>query len=152
MYGSHVDMEIDRKSHKGMARQSEIRTSRRGCVVKRVALIGAWAIAVLILVWVACEATSIEVGTGPLVVFFIVVFATCFAMDFLGRRIADARMASGVAAGAAIIIVWAGVEMADLEIENGVYIVLFAATFTAHFLGLRRRGSRARRTSASPHR
>ena len=120
--------------------------------MKRVALIGSWAIAVPILVWVACEAMGIEVGTGSLFMFFVVVFATCFATDFLHRRTVDARIASGVAAAGATIIVWAGVKMADLEIEYGVYIVMFAATFTAHFLSLRRRGSRARRTSASPHR
>ena len=120
--------------------------------MKRVALLAAWAVAVVIVVWVACKATGIEVGTGSLFVFFVVVIATSLAIDFLDRRTVDARVASVVTAGGATIVFWAGVEMADLDIENGPYIVLFAATFAAHFLALRRRASRARRSSASAHR
>ena len=37
---------------------------RGGRAVKRVALIGAWVMAFLIVVWVAFEATGIDVGTG----------------------------------------------------------------------------------------
>ena len=109
--------------------------------MKRVALIGAWVMAFLIVVWVAFEATGIDVGTGSLFIFSVVVFATSLAIDFLDRRTADARVAAGVAAGGAAIIFWAGVEVAGLEIENGLYIVLFAVTFAAHFLG--RRGRKA---------
>ena len=78
--------------------------------------------------------------------------AASFVMDFLDRRTADARIASGIAAGCTTIIVWGGVEMAALEIENGLYIVLFVATFAARYLDLRRRDRRSRRTSTSPHR
>ena len=120
--------------------------------MKRVALIGAGAIAVSIVWWVACEATGLEVGTGPLFVFFAAVLATCFAIDFVERRTADVRTVSGVVAGGATIMVWTGVEMADLEIEFWLYIVMFASTFAANFLALRRRERRGRLKSASRHR
>ena len=107
--------------------------------MKRVALIGTLALVYLIVVWIAYEVTGIEVETGPLLMLFVLVFAMCLAMDFLHRRIADARIASGVMAVGVTIMVWAGAQLAGLAVEHGMHIVLFAATFLAHFLWLRRR-------------
>ena len=120
--------------------------------MRRVARCGGWAIAALLAWWIACEAMGAEVGIGPLSVFFVVALVTGFAIEFVERRTADPRMTSGAAAGGATIMVWAGVEMAELEIEPGVYIVMFAATFAVHFLALRTRERRAQRKSASRHR
>ena len=122
--------------------------------MKRIALINtwAWAIAAVIVVWVGTVATGIEIGTGSLFVFFVVVLATCFAIDFVERRSADVRIVSGVVATGATISVWTGVEMANLDIESGIYILMFASTFAANWLALRRRERRAGRSSPSSHR
>ena len=120
--------------------------------MKRIALIWAWAIAAVIVVWVGTVATGIEIGTGSLFVFFVVVLATCFAIDFVERRSADVRIVSGVVATGATISVWTGVEMANLDIESGIYILMFASTFAANWLALRRRERRAGRSSPSSHR
>ena len=110
--------------------------------MNRAAVIAAVAVAVSLAWWVACEATGIEVRTGRLFVFFVVVLATGFAVDFVDGRARDARMAAGVAAGGAAggvtIIVWTGVKMAGLEVESGTYVVMFAATFVVQWLALRR--------------
>lgn len=120
--------------------------------MRRVARCGGWAIAALLGWWFACEAIGAEVGIGPLFVFFVMALAMLFAIDFVEQRTADPRMLSGAAAGGATMMVWAGVEMAELEVEPGVYIATFAATFAVHFLALRTRERRAQRNSASRHR
>ena len=110
--------------------------------MKRAAVIVASAVAVLLAWWVSCEATGIEVRTGRLFVVFVVVLATFFAVDFVDLRARDARMAVEVAAGAyaagVTFVVWTGVEMAGLEVETGVYVVMCAMTFVVNWLGLRR--------------
>ena len=120
--------------------------------MKRVAQNAAWCAAALIASWIAFRAAGIEVGAGPFFLYCIVVFATCFAIDFLERRTADARIASAVVAAGTTVIVRAGVETAAVEVENGVFVLLFAVVFVMHLMWLRRRGRRARRVSASPHR
>ena len=62
-----------------MVRPSEGRSRRRGF-----ARCGAWAVAVSIAWRIACEATAIEVGIGPLIVFFVVVLAAFVAIPPLG--------------------------------------------------------------------
>ena len=124
-------------------------------MVKRIGRTGALVIAVVVLVclvWAVSEATGVEVGAGALVVFFVAMLATCLVLDFLLRRTTDARIASTIGAAGATAIAWAGVETMEVDIEAGVYIVMFASTFTAHYLWLRRMRHRARRTSASPQR
>ena len=103
--------------------------------MKRVVLIGTWAAAAPIVVWIACEATGIKVETDSLFVFFIVVLATSFVMDFLDRRTADARIASGIAAGCTTIIVsGSGVEMfEDLASKSNNWVVYTKAPFVAAF-------------------
>ena len=61
-------------------------------------------------------------------------------------------MICAVVAAAVTSMIWAGVETMELEVEPGVYLVMFAATFAAYFLALRRREKRAQRTSASRRR
>ena len=113
--------------------------------MKRVVRCGAWAIVALVLWWIACEAMEVEVGVGSLFVFFVVALAACFAIDFVERRTADTRMICAVVAAAVTIILWAGVETTELEVEPGVYLVTFVANFAAYFLALRRRERRVRR-------
>ena len=100
--------------------------------------------------------TGIEVGTGRMSVFFVVALAMFSAIDFVERRARDARMASGVAAGVAgagvTISVWTATEMFGLEIPTVAYVMMFAATFVAYWLPLRRLRRRALRGGEPPHR
>ena len=113
--------------------------------MKRVAGIAAAAVAVAISLWVACETMGIEVGADRLFVFFVVVLATLFAIDFVNRRTTGAGMvsgggagvAAGILAGGVTIVAWTAAEMAGLEHETGGYLWVFAATFVVHWLGLR---------------
>ena len=117
--------------------------------MKRIARIWAWAIAALIVVWVGTVATGIEIGTGSLFVFFVVVLATCFAIDFVDRRSADVRVVSGVVATGTTIMVWTVVELANLDVESGIYILTFASTFATYWLAVRRRERREGRSSST---
>lgn len=125
---------------------------------KRVALVGTGAVAFVIVTWVVSEVLGTEVATGSLFACFLVVFPTCLAVDFVSRRTAGVRTASGLAAegvtvaGGVTVMVWAGAEMTVGNIEHAVYILLFVATFAAHVLGARRRERRAREASSSRHR
>lgn len=109
--------------------------------MKRVAGIAAAAVAVAICLWVM----GTEVGADRLFVFFVVVLATLFAIDFVNRRTTGAGMvsaggagvAAGVLAGGVTIVAWTAAEMAGLEHETGVYLWVFAPTFVVHWLGLR---------------
>lgn len=126
---------------------------RRGCVVKRVAQTAVITAAIAALLWVV---TGIEVGTGRMSVFFVVALAMFSAIDFVERRARDARMASGVAAGVAgagvTISVWTATEIFGLETPTVAYVMMFAATFVAYWLPLRRLRRRALRRGEPPHR
>ena len=124
--------------------------------MERVAGIAVAAVAVAIFSWVAWETTGVAVGADRLFVFFVVVLATFVVSDFVGRRATGAGMVSsgvagvvaGVHAGGVTIIAWTAVEMASVQVETGVYLCMFTATFVVHWLGLRRTRRRARRQPA----
>ena len=120
--------------------------------MEKVAGIAVAAVAVAIFSWAAWETTGIEVGAERLFVFFVVVLATFVVFDFVDRRATGAGMVSGgvagdvagVYAGGVTNIAWTAAEMASVEVETGVYLCMFAATFVVHWLGLRRTRRRAR--------
>lgn len=124
--------------------------------MKQVAVIAAGAVVLSLLTWVGSDVRGIEVGTGRLFVVFVVALAMFSATAFVYQRARDARMASGVAAGVAgagvTISVWTATEIGGLETPTVAYVVMFAATFVAYWLPLRRIRRRARRCCDPPHR
>ena len=127
--------------------------------MERVAGIAVAAVAVAIVLWVAWETTGIEVGADRLFVFFVVVLTTFLAIDFVDRRATGTGMvsggvagvAAGVHAGGVTLIAWTAAETAGVEVETGIYVCMFAATFVVRWLGLRRTRKRARRQGAPSH-
>ncbi len=106
--------------------------------MKRVAQLGLYAGIPPFLLWITCEALGITVGVEALVGYLVVTFAVASALDFLERRLPSIWIVSAGVATATVIVCWTGLEIVELNMGVGPYVVLFVTTFLVHYFGLRR--------------
>lgn len=105
--------------------------------MKQVARLGLYAGIPPFLLWIACAAVGITVGVEALVGYSVVAFAVFSALDFLERRPPNIWIVSAGVATTTVILCWTGLEIVELNIGVGQYVVMFVTTFLAHYFGLR---------------
>ena len=105
--------------------------------MKRVARLGLYAGIPPFLFWIGCEALGITVGLGALVGYSVVTVAVAGAFDFLERRLPNIWIVSAGGAIGTVIICWTALEIAELNIGVGPYVVMFVSAFLVNYFVLR---------------
>ncbi|MDE0210914.1 MAG: hypothetical protein OXI66_11905 [Boseongicola sp.] len=121
--------------------------------VKRIVRAGAWTVAFLVVIltgdaairFITGAPAVFDVNAWAIVKCLVQVFAAACIADVLSRRWEGTWFADAcIAAPVATFVLWAGLNVVEMDIGTWPYAVLFVATFLTHLAALwtRRRKSR----------